>query len=185
MSTSRKQITTYLPPDLVQALETWQRDRGIPSISAAVVAILQEYLQGRSATPGMVEVVEAVVDSRLAGVRAELDQLKHQVDLLALTLAPPGYGSGPQGSGRTSPEIRADTGEYNTAALHPHFQPGDWVRYYFKGRNLIEQVLEVYPTETGIDQLLLPSGYSGAQGPELDLFPATMVTPYTPEEATD
>ncbi len=190
MATSRKQITTYLPADLVQALEEWQRMRGIASVSAAVVSILQEYLQGRSATAGMTQAVEELVETRISGVRGELDQLRQQVETLIYALAQTGVidlspdpSEAPQEPSGVDPygyEVESGAG-----VRHAAFRPGDWVRYYCRGRNLIEQVLEVRPTETGIDQLLLPSGQMGAEGPELDLFPATMVTPYTAPDAVD
>ncbi len=180
MATSRKQITTYLPPDLVQALEKWQRTRGIASVSAAVVAILQEHLLGQSAAPGLTDTLEAVVEERLTGLRGELDQVKYQVNQVIEALAQTGiwdlsYDVDPSDPVQGSPWGEGDT---VTAAMHPRFQPGDWVRYYCRGRHWVEQVLEVRPTEAGIDQLLLPSGGMGAEGPELDLFPATMVTPH-------
>lgn len=190
MATSRKQITTYLPPELVQVLEEWQRAHGISSVSAAVVAILQDYLLGRSAAPGVTDTMEALVEERLTGLRGELAQVKHQVELLSEALAQTGIWERPddpqladegQGAPWDEPDLSA-------AAMHPCFQPGDWVRYYCRGRNLVEQVLEVRPTETGIDQLLLPSGRTGVEGPELDLFPATMVTPHQdlePRESAD
>lgn len=194
MATSRKQITTYLPPELVQALEEWQQARGITSISAAVVTILQDYLQGRSTPSRMTETIDQQVETRMAPMQAELEQLKHQVEMILQVLSQTGIGSQvlfqaclAEGYGTQDPVSQDPLGVEpydeipalaDPALLHPRFQPGDWVRYYFKGRNLIEQVLEVYPTETGIDQLLLPSGQMGANGPELDLFPATMVTPH-------
>ena len=190
MATSRKQITTYLPTDLVQALEEWQRMQGIGSVSAAVVAILQEYLQGRSAPMGMPQAVEDLVEIRISGVREEVEQLRQQVEALIYALAQTGVID----LAPTSPETLQDPsfadpvgGEVGSGAgaMHPAFRPGDWVRYYCRGRNLIEQVLEVRPTETGIDQLLLPNGQIGPEGLELDLFPATMVTPYTPTDAPD
>lgn len=195
MATSRKQITTYLPPELVQALEEWQQARGITSISAAVVAILQDYLQGRSTPSPMTETLDQLIETRIAPLQAELEQLKHQVEMILQVLAQTEVesqslfqaGLADQDYQNWEPVSEDPIGvepyeEISALAaparLHPHFQPGDWVRYYFKGRNLIEQVLEVYGTETGIDQLLLPSGQMGANGPELDLFPATMVTPH-------
>lgn len=180
MTTSRKQITTYLPHDLVQALEKWQHSRGITSVSAAVVLILQDYLQGRSTLPGTADGVETAV----ARLGEELDQLKSQFNAMALALDQAGIWSSvsvDRGDLSAMPEPVPDILASESSTLHPHFQPGDWVRYYFRGRNLIEQVLEVHPTERGIDQLLLPSGQMGVEGPELDLFPATMVTPYVQE----
>ncbi len=68
-----------------------------------------------------------------------------------------------------------------TLASTSHFQPGDWVKYYSKGRNLVEQVIEVTPTDRGIDMLLLPNGQVVNGYPELDRFPSTMVTRYLGE----
>ncbi len=61
------------------------------------------------------------------------------------------------------------------------FQVGDWVKYYSRGQNLVEQIIEITPTDQGIHMLLLPSGRIIDGEQELDRFPETMVVPYIAE----
>lgn len=193
MATQRKKVITYLPQDLFVALESWQQQQGIPSLSGAVVTILQAYLsQGdkdpldpssetpfetlSESAPSLAEMeawvrasVEACVgewiDTRIQEqVEARIGDL--WTDIWAVL----------QGESSGASDVAEDPQDLALSRFHP----GDWVKYYSKGRNLIEQVIEVMPGER-VDRLVLPSGQVVDGKVELDIFPATMVTAHHPE----
>jgi hypothetical protein len=187
MATQRKKVITYLPQDLFIALETWQQHQGISSLSGAVVTILQHYLFPDSQEPSLsvsdpisdapnrVE-IEAWVKSCVEAHMGEwIDtRIQEQVEARMGDLWADIWTLLEGQSSELPQDSPQDLGS-------SPFHPGDWVKYYSKGRNLIEQVIEVMPGER-VDRLVLPSGQVVDGKLELDIFPATMVTAYIPED---
>ncbi|MDX2271304.1 MAG: hypothetical protein NW237_05060 [Cyanobacteriota bacterium] len=202
MATRKQQYTAYLPDDLSHALLQWQHQQGIPSTSAAIVRIVQTYLQtqGGSATtqPPLAPAnacsesdLEKRLEAKIAVLQQEIADLRQawREGQQGIPSDPPSQESMP-----SSLPIHLSTRDWVNPPTPPSplvrpvvaaapssasgFQVGDLVRYYSRGRNLIERVLEVIPTVHGIDQLLLPSGRMTLSGPELDRFPSTMVVLY-------